>query len=156
MNMVPFPRLKFFIPGYAPLYSSAGNHSRYSCKKILCNGIFFLKTMKANKNLFYLSENYILLLSYRPPLLHNSPTGKDFRSLKVSDLISQMFNPRNMMIACDPRLGKYLTGEKLSQLSTPSPSQFLIAETILDGSPIYEFPNLFTGCLIACDNRCNW
>ncbi|XP_041983775.1 tubulin beta chain-like isoform X2 [Aricia agestis] len=58
VNMVPFPRLHFFMPGFAPLTA---------------------------KNSF----------NYRPQT--------------VPELMSQMFNPGNMMTACDPRHGRYLT-----------------------------------------------
>ncbi|CAK1592944.1 unnamed protein product [Parnassius mnemosyne] len=58
VNMVPFPRLHFFMPGFAPLTA---------------------------RNAF----------SYRPQT--------------VPELMSQMFNPSNMMTACDPRHGRYLT-----------------------------------------------
>ncbi|XP_059051619.1 tubulin beta chain-like [Achroia grisella] len=58
VNMVPFPRLHFFMPGFAPLTA---------------------------RNSF----------NYRPQT--------------VSELMSQMFNPGNMMTACDPRHGRYLT-----------------------------------------------
>lgn len=58
VNMVPFPRLHFFMPGFAPLTA---------------------------KNSF------------------------DYRPQTVSELMTQMFNPSNMMTACDPRNGRYLT-----------------------------------------------
>ncbi|XP_026755801.2 tubulin beta chain-like [Galleria mellonella] len=58
VNMVPFPRLHFFMPGFAPLTA---------------------------RNSF------------------------DYRPQTVSELMSQMFNPGNMMTACDPRHGRYLT-----------------------------------------------
>ncbi|XP_061727170.1 tubulin beta chain-like isoform X2 [Cydia pomonella] len=58
VNMVPFPRLHFFMPGFAPLTA---------------------------RNSF------------------------DYRAQNVSELMSQMFNPGNMMTACDPRHGRYLT-----------------------------------------------
>ncbi|CAG4949189.1 unnamed protein product [Parnassius apollo] len=58
VNMVPFPRLHFFMPGFAPLTA---------------------------RNSF----------NYRPQT--------------VPELMSQMFNPSNMMTACDPRHGRYLT-----------------------------------------------
>ena len=58
VNMVPFPRLHFFMPGFAPL---------------------------------------------------TSREGKNYRSYSVHDLTSQMFDYKNMMSACDPRHGKYLT-----------------------------------------------
>ncbi|XP_048002793.1 tubulin beta-2 chain-like [Leguminivora glycinivorella] len=58
VNMVPFPRLHFFMPGFAPLTA---------------------------RNSF------------------------DYRPQNVAELMSQMFNPGNMMTAADPRHGKYLT-----------------------------------------------
>lgn len=56
--MVPFPRLHFFMPGFAPLISSK-------------------------------TQNYL--------------------ALTVAELTQQMFDARNMMVACDPRHGRYLT-----------------------------------------------
>ncbi|KAK9880631.1 hypothetical protein WA026_011872 [Henosepilachna vigintioctopunctata] len=58
VNMVPFPRLHFFMCGFVPL-SSRGN--------------------------------------------------LQYRSLTVPDLTQQMFDAKNMMVGCDPRLGRYLT-----------------------------------------------
>ncbi|XP_047542975.1 tubulin beta chain-like [Vanessa atalanta] len=58
VNMVPFPRLHFFMPGFAPLTA---------------------------RNSF------------------------SFRAQTVPELMTQMFNPGNMMTACDPRHGRYLT-----------------------------------------------
>ncbi|XP_063239928.1 tubulin beta chain-like [Bacillus rossius redtenbacheri] len=58
VNMVPFPRLHFFMPGFAPL------------------------TSRCNQN---------------------------YRVLSVPELTQQMFDARNMMTACDPRHGRYLT-----------------------------------------------
>ncbi|XP_013141907.1 PREDICTED: tubulin beta chain-like [Papilio polytes] len=58
VNMVPFPRLHFFMPGFAPLTA---------------------------RNSF------------------------NYRAQTVPELMSQMFNPGNMMTACDPRHGRYLT-----------------------------------------------
>lgn len=57
VNLVPFPRLHFFLTGQAPLYSS---------------------------------------------------TVESFRQMNVSQITQQMFDPYNMMVACDPRKGKYL------------------------------------------------
>ncbi len=57
-NMVPFPRLHFFMPGFAPLTSRANN---------------------------------------------------SYRAMTVPELCSQMFETKNMMCACDPRHGRYLT-----------------------------------------------
>jgi tubulin beta len=58
VNMVPFPRLHFFMPGFAPL--NARGASAYS-------------------------------------------------ALTVAELTQQMFDAKNMMAACDPRHGRYLT-----------------------------------------------
>lgn len=58
VNMVPFPRLHFFMPGYAPLTS----------------------------------ENTQI-----------------YRAITVPEITQQMFDARNMMAACDPRSGRYLT-----------------------------------------------
>lgn len=58
VNMVPFPRLHFFMPGFAPL-TSRGN--------------------------------------------------QQYRALTVPELTQQMFDAKNMMAACDPRNGRYLT-----------------------------------------------
>lgn len=58
VNMVPFPRLHFFIPGFAPL--TARGKEQYS-------------------------------------------------ALTVQELTQQMFDSKNMMAACDPKNGKYLT-----------------------------------------------
>ena len=58
VNMVPFPRLHFFMPGFAPLTSRSCQH---------------------------------------------------YRALTVPELTRQMFDTKNMMVACDPRHGRYLT-----------------------------------------------
>merc|ERR1712079_159153 len=58
VNMVPFPRLHFFMPGFAPLTARGSQH---------------------------------------------------YRSLTVPELTQQMFDAKNMMAACDPRHGRYLT-----------------------------------------------
>ncbi|ESN91946.1 hypothetical protein HELRODRAFT_181869 [Helobdella robusta] len=58
VNMVPFPRLHFFLPGFAPLTSSG---------------------------------------------------SQSFRSIKIANLVHQMFDAKNLMAACDPKHGRYLT-----------------------------------------------
>uniref|UniRef100_A0A915DR47 Tubulin beta chain n=1 Tax=Ditylenchus dipsaci TaxID=166011 RepID=A0A915DR47_9BILA len=58
VNMVPFPRLHFFMPGFAPL----------SAKNLVA-----------------------------------------YRASSVAELTQQMFDAKNMMAACDPRHGRYLT-----------------------------------------------
>ncbi|CAF3352818.1 unnamed protein product [Rotaria socialis] len=58
VNMVPFPRLHFFMPGFAPLTSRG---------------------------------------------------SQQYRALTVPELTQQVFDSKNMMAACDPRHGRYLT-----------------------------------------------
>jgi tubulin beta len=58
VKMVPFPRLHFFVPGFAPL---------------------------------------------------TSRVSQQYRALTVPELTLQIFDVRNMMAACDPRHGRYLT-----------------------------------------------
>nr|XP_055091074.1 tubulin beta-8 chain-like isoform X2 [Symphalangus syndactylus] len=58
VNMVPFPRLHFFMPGFAPLTSRG---------------------------------------------------SQQYRALTVAELTQQIFDPKNTMVACDPRHGRYLT-----------------------------------------------
>ncbi|CAH2083558.1 unnamed protein product [Euphydryas editha] len=58
VNMVPFPRLHFFMPGFAPL---------------------------------------------------TARNSQGYRAVTVAELTQQMFSPVNMMAACDPRHGRYLT-----------------------------------------------
>ncbi|EIJ88161.1 tubulin beta [Nematocida parisii] len=58
VNMIPFPRLHFFMVGFAPLTAQGSTA---------------------------------------------------YRATSVSDLTQQMFSPKNMMAACDPTKGRYLT-----------------------------------------------
>ncbi|KAL1461012.1 hypothetical protein WDU94_012945 [Cyamophila willieti] len=58
VNMVPFPRLHFFMSGNAPLIS---------------------------------------------------PKLVDYKLMSVGELTKELFDAKNMMVACDPRHGKYLT-----------------------------------------------
>ncbi|PVV01803.1 hypothetical protein BB560_003767 [Smittium megazygosporum] len=58
VNMVPFPRLHFFMSGFSPLYPD---------------------------------------------------NMQVYRSVNTSEIVSQMFNHKNMMVAADPRHGRYLT-----------------------------------------------
>ncbi|KAK8762035.1 hypothetical protein V5799_026698 [Amblyomma americanum] len=60
VNMVPFPRLHFFMSGFAPLTSRG---------------------------------------------------SQQYRALTVPELTQQMFDAKNMMAACDPRQGRYLTNK---------------------------------------------
>jgi tubulin beta len=58
VNMIPFPRLHFFMTGFAPLTSRG---------------------------------------------------SQEYRTYSVTELTHQMFDARNMMVAADPRHGRYLT-----------------------------------------------
>ncbi|KAG6372263.1 beta-tubulin [Boletus reticuloceps] len=58
MNLIPFPRLHFLMPSFAPFYN---------------------------------------------------PKDKAFQKLSVSELTSSLFDRRNLLVACDPRFGRYLT-----------------------------------------------
>jgi len=58
VNLIPFPRLHFFLVGFAPLASAA---------------------------------------------------SKSYQAVSVAELTAQMFDSKNMMAACDPRNGRYLT-----------------------------------------------
>ncbi|GJE85546.1 tubulin beta chain [Phanerochaete sordida] len=58
LNLVPFPRLHFLMPSYAPFYN---------------------------------------------------PADKAFIRMSVADLTKAMFDRKNLLVACDPRFGRYLT-----------------------------------------------
>lgn len=58
VNLVPFPRVHFFMSGFAPLTSRA---------------------------------------------------SQQYRALTVPELTRQIFDAKNLMVACDPRQGRYMT-----------------------------------------------
>jgi len=62
VNLIPFPRLHFFLVGFAPL---------------------------------------------------TSKQSAQYRQLSVPELTTQMFDTKNMMAACDPRHGRYLTASAM-------------------------------------------
>lgn len=78
VNMVPFPRLHFFMPGFAPLTARG---------------------------------------------------SQQYRALTVPELTQQMFDARNMMTACDPRNGRYLTvaGMFRGRMSTKQVDEQMLA-----------------------------
>ena len=93
VNMVPFPRLHFFMVGFAPL---------------------------------------------------TSKDEKPFRNLSVYDLARQMFDGRNMMTACDPHHGRYLTVAALfrGKLSTKDIDECLLSYQQRNNSSFVEWiPN---------------
>jgi len=69
VNLIPFPRLHFFMTGFAPL--SAGAQVR-------------------------------------------------FRTNTVQELVSQLFESKSMMCACDPRMGRYLTASAMFRGAIPT------------------------------------
>jgi len=62
VNLIPFPRMHFFLVSYAPLTASS---------------------------------------------------GAAYRNRSVAELTQQMFDPKNMMAACDPNNGRYLTASAI-------------------------------------------
>ena len=83
VNMVPFPRLHFFIPGFAPL--RARGHEAYQQ----------LSVTELTKQVAKYHHKF-------PPALTRIYDVKN-------DAIFQMFLPGNMMTACNPLHGRYLT-----------------------------------------------
>jgi len=69
VNLIPFPRLHFFLVGFAPL---------------------------------------------------TSRQASDFRQSSVPELVAQMFDSKNMMAACDPRHGRYLTASAMFRGKIPT------------------------------------
>merc|ERR1712110_216402 len=69
VNLIPFPRLHFFIIGTSPLTSDA---------------------------------------------------GADYRKVTTKDLTEQIFDAKNMMAACDPRNGKYMTASVIFRGPVPA------------------------------------
>ncbi|KAJ7332099.1 hypothetical protein JRQ81_014279 [Phrynocephalus forsythii] len=93
VNMVPFPRLHFFMPGFAPLTSRG---------------------------------------------------SQEYRALSVPELTQQMFDARNMMTACDPRHGRYLTVACIfrGHMSTKEVDEQLLAVQTKNSSQFVEWiPN---------------
>lgn len=93
VNMVPFPRLHFFMPGFAPLTARG---------------------------------------------------SQQYRALSVSELTQQMFDARNMMAACDPRRGRYLTVACIfrGKMSTKEvDEQLLMIQTRNSGYFVEWIPN---------------
>jgi len=93
-NLIPFPRLHFFLVGYAPLTPNA---------------------------------------------------SKNYRAQTVSELTQQMFDPRNMMAACDPRQGRYLTASAIfrgANISTKDVDDHMMAVQSKNASQFVEWiPN---------------
>lgn len=93
VNMVPFPRLHFFMPGFAPLTAQG---------------------------------------------------SQQYRALSVAELTQQMFDARNIMAACDPRRGRYLTVACIfrGKMSTKEVDQQLLSVQTRNSSCFVEWiPN---------------
>ncbi|XP_067856814.1 tubulin beta-6 chain isoform X1 [Heptranchias perlo] len=93
VNMVPFPRLHFFMPGFAPLTSRG---------------------------------------------------SQQYRSLTVPELTQQMFDAKNMMTACDPRHGRYMTVAAIfrGKMSTREVDEQMLAVQTKDSNHFVQWiPN---------------
>lgn len=75
VNMVPFPRLHFFMPGFAPLTSRGKLINRYVAE----------------------SQN---------PEISGAAV---YQAQSVAEISKQVWDCRNLMVACDPTYGRYLT-----------------------------------------------
>ncbi|KAL9644395.1 hypothetical protein ABK040_013624 [Willaertia magna] len=93
VNLVPFPRLHFFLIGFAPLTSIG---------------------------------------------------SQVYRNLTVSELTRQMFDPKNMMAACNPRHGRYFTAAAMfrGMLETEEVDEQMLGVSIKNSSHFVEWiPN---------------
>ncbi|KAI9197070.1 tubulin beta-4 chain [Polychytrium aggregatum] len=90
VNMIPFPRLHFFMVGFAPLTARG---------------------------------------------------SQDYRQLTVQELTTQMFDGRNMMAACDPKHGRYLTVAAIfrGRLSMNDVEQHMMSMQIKNSSYFVEW-----------------
>ena len=106
VNMVPFPRLHFFMPGFAPLTARG---------------------------------------------------SQQYRALTVPELTQQMFDAKNMMAACDPRHGRYLTGKNFFTLPRSLVLFFTLTYNLKHISCfILTFPNNDKVTAISlCFHNCN-
>lgn len=86
VNMVPFPRLHFFMPGFAPLSARGAANYRALNVAELTQQVSFFFSVRVDGCHFSFCVTYVLL-------------RWGF----------QMFDAKNMMAACDPRHGRYLT-----------------------------------------------
>lgn len=89
MNMVPFPRLHFFMPGFAPLTSRGSQKYRAISVPELTQQLFDAKVISLDALVNFCTYHMIQL------------------SYKNANFISPTL--QNMMAACDPRHGRYLT-----------------------------------------------
>ena len=85
VNMVPFPRLHFFMPGFAPLTARGSQQYRALTVPELTQQMFDAKVI------------YIFILLFYNILV-----------IQINRYIF-IFIFQNMMAACDPRHGRYLT-----------------------------------------------
>ncbi|KAF9055203.1 beta-tubulin 2 tubb2 [Hymenopellis radicata] len=69
MNLIPFPRLHFLVPSYAPLFD---------------------------------------------------PKAADYSRMTIADMTAELFDKKNMLVACDPRFGRYLTAYTIFRGNVPS------------------------------------
>jgi len=87
MNLVPFPRLHFLMPSYAPFYD---------------------------------------------------PKARSFQRASVHELTHDLFDRKNLLIACDPRLGRYLTAATIFRGKVSSrDAEYAVQEIQRKNSPLF-------------------
>ncbi|PZC72667.1 hypothetical protein B5X24_HaOG210760 [Helicoverpa armigera] len=94
VNMVPFPRLHFFMPGKSPSNMMAAcdpRHGRYLTVAAIFRGRMSMKEVDQQM------------------LTVHDKNSRVYIVLGKCHTTQQMFSPSNMMAACDTRHGRYLT-----------------------------------------------
>jgi tubulin beta len=87
MNLVPFPRLHFLMPSYAPFYD---------------------------------------------------PNARSFQGTSVNELTQALFDRKNLLLACDPRLGRYLTAATIFRGKVSSrDAEYAVQELQRKNSPLF-------------------
>jgi len=87
MNLVPFPRLHFLMPSYAPFYD---------------------------------------------------PNARSFQGTSVKELTQALFDRKNLLIACDPRFGRYLTAATIFRGKISSrDAEYAVQELQRKNSPLF-------------------
>ena len=95
------------MPGFAPL--TARDNKQYRAVTGIYISIYLSVVLSLSTHNLYLGFiTYIWSKSIYFTFLYLVP-----------DLTQQMFDARNMMTACDPRHGRYLTGKKYDNSLSP-------------------------------------
>ncbi|KAI0059253.1 beta-tubulin 2 [Artomyces pyxidatus] len=88
LNLIPFPRLHFLCPSYAPF---------------------------------------------------SDPKAQSFHRTSVPDLTSALFDRRNLLVACDPRYGRYLTAATIFRGKVSSREHSAVGLIKPDSLPLYRW-----------------